>query len=215
MGTTGKSSGYGLASFISISGCTPRYGRFSASRCPGRLQVATFRARELSGGGPNAADPDNDEFCKLVGRVFGPETEAAQGEAFKGSKWGSCEPSETFRTGHTQAGLLGDRRTPNNRRGSTMEVYLAGPDDLGYWFLEDENGNSFDLVTTEAEHLTAAALFGWKAPEGVGQAGRSKRPGCGWRIASATRSTPRRTPKNTSRNSTETRNQNPSHQADR
>ena len=50
-----------------------------------------------------------------------------------------------------------------------MEVYLAGPDDLGYWFLEDENGNSFDLVTTEAEHLTAAALFGWKAPEGVSQ----------------------------------------------
>ncbi len=48
-----------------------------------------------------------------------------------------------------------------------MKVCLAGPDDLGYWFLEDEDGNSFDLVTTEAEHLTAAALFGWKAPEGV------------------------------------------------
>ena len=96
-----------------------------------------------------------------------------------------------------------------------MEVYLAGPDDLGYWFLEDENGNSFDLVTTEAEHLTAAALFGWKAPKASARSKLSKRPGCGWRIASATRSTPRRTPKNTSRNSTGTRNQNPSHQADR
>jgi hypothetical protein len=50
-----------------------------------------------------------------------------------------------------------------------MKVYLAGCDDLGYWFLEDENGNSFDFVTTEAEQLTAAALFGWKAPEGVSQ----------------------------------------------
>jgi hypothetical protein len=46
-----------------------------------------------------------------------------------------------------------------------MRVVLAGPDDLGYWFLEDEDGNSFPLVNCEADHITAAVLFGWKAPE--------------------------------------------------
>ncbi len=46
-----------------------------------------------------------------------------------------------------------------------MKVFLAGPDDLGYWFLDDENGNSFPFVNCEADHITAASLFGWKAPE--------------------------------------------------
>jgi hypothetical protein len=48
-----------------------------------------------------------------------------------------------------------------------MKVWLAGPDDLGYWFLEDENGNSFPLVERHEDHPGAAKLFGWKAPEGV------------------------------------------------
>jgi hypothetical protein len=48
-----------------------------------------------------------------------------------------------------------------------MKVTLAGPNDLGYWFLDDENGNSFPLVERHEDHPKAAALFGWKAPEGV------------------------------------------------
>jgi hypothetical protein len=48
-----------------------------------------------------------------------------------------------------------------------MKVTLAGPDDLGYWFLHDEDGNAFPLVQRHEEHPAAAALFGWSAPEGV------------------------------------------------
>src|ERR1700691_2198684 len=48
-----------------------------------------------------------------------------------------------------------------------MKVTLAGPDDLGYWFLHDEDGNGFPLVEDHAGHPAAAALFGWTAPEGV------------------------------------------------
>ena len=48
-----------------------------------------------------------------------------------------------------------------------MRVSLTGPDDLGYWFLDDENGNSFPLVEAHEDHSQAAALLGWKAPEGV------------------------------------------------
>ena len=48
-----------------------------------------------------------------------------------------------------------------------MKVELAGPDDLGFWFLVDSNGNSFPLVERHEDHPAAAALFGWKAPEGV------------------------------------------------
>lgn len=48
-----------------------------------------------------------------------------------------------------------------------MIVSLVGPDDLGYWFLHDENGNSFPLVERHKDHPAAAALFGWKAPERV------------------------------------------------
>jgi hypothetical protein len=48
-----------------------------------------------------------------------------------------------------------------------MKVTLAGPDDLGYWFLHDEDGNAFPLVEDHEDHPAAAKLFGWTAPEGV------------------------------------------------
>jgi hypothetical protein len=48
-----------------------------------------------------------------------------------------------------------------------MKVTLMGPDDLGYWFLTDEDGNAFPLVERHEDHPVAAALFGWTAPEGV------------------------------------------------
>jgi hypothetical protein len=48
-----------------------------------------------------------------------------------------------------------------------MKVTLVGPDDLGYWFLHDDDGNSFPLVERHEDHPAAAALFGWTAPEGV------------------------------------------------
>ena len=48
-----------------------------------------------------------------------------------------------------------------------MKVTLTGPDDLGYWFLEDEDGNAYPLVQEHEGHPAAAALFGWTAPEGV------------------------------------------------
>jgi hypothetical protein len=48
-----------------------------------------------------------------------------------------------------------------------MIVTLAGPDDLGYWFLDDENGRSFPLVQRHEDHPKAAALFGWKPPKRI------------------------------------------------
>lgn len=48
-----------------------------------------------------------------------------------------------------------------------MKVTLVGPDDLGRWFLDDENGNSFPLVERHEEHPGAAAFFGWAAPDGL------------------------------------------------
>jgi hypothetical protein len=48
-----------------------------------------------------------------------------------------------------------------------MRVTLAGPDDLGYWFLHDENGDAFPLVARHEDHPVAAELFGWTAPEGI------------------------------------------------
>ena len=48
-----------------------------------------------------------------------------------------------------------------------MQVTLMGPDDLGYWFLTDDNNNSFPLVERHEDHPAAAALIGWKAPKGV------------------------------------------------
>ncbi len=48
-----------------------------------------------------------------------------------------------------------------------MNVELTGPDDLGFWFLVNEDGNAFPLVERHEDHSAAAALFGWQAPEGV------------------------------------------------
>jgi hypothetical protein len=48
-----------------------------------------------------------------------------------------------------------------------VKVWLAGPDDLGYWFLDNENGYSFPLVEQHEDHPKAAQLFGWATPEGV------------------------------------------------
>ena len=48
-----------------------------------------------------------------------------------------------------------------------MKVELAGPGDLGHWFLVDRDGNAYPLVKRHEDHLKAAALFGWKAPDGI------------------------------------------------
>jgi hypothetical protein len=48
-----------------------------------------------------------------------------------------------------------------------MKVTLAGPDDLGYWFLTDENGISLPLIERHEDHPKGSALLGWNAPEGV------------------------------------------------
>lgn len=47
-----------------------------------------------------------------------------------------------------------------------MQVTLSGPDDLGYWFLSDQDGNSFPLVERHEDHPAGAAMLGWKTPEG-------------------------------------------------
>ena len=47
-----------------------------------------------------------------------------------------------------------------------MLVTLEGPDDLGYWFLTDDDGNAYPFVTNHQEHLDAVYL-GWQMPEGV------------------------------------------------
>lgn len=48
-----------------------------------------------------------------------------------------------------------------------MIVTLAGPDDQGFWFLDDDNGRSFQLVECFEDHPQAAALLGWTCPDGV------------------------------------------------
>ncbi len=48
-----------------------------------------------------------------------------------------------------------------------MKVTLMGPDDLGFWFLVDENANSFPFVERHEDHPAAAAQLGWKVPKGV------------------------------------------------
>lgn len=49
-----------------------------------------------------------------------------------------------------------------------MNVTLMGPDDLGNWFLTDDEGNSFPLVERHEDHSKGATLLGWNAPEGIG-----------------------------------------------
>lgn len=46
-----------------------------------------------------------------------------------------------------------------------MTVTLVGPDDLGYWFLHDANGNSFPLVERHEDHPAAAVPAGWERVE--------------------------------------------------
>ena len=48
-----------------------------------------------------------------------------------------------------------------------MRVTLMGPGELGHWFLTDDHGNSFPLVTRHEDHSNGAALLGWNALEGV------------------------------------------------
>lgn len=48
-----------------------------------------------------------------------------------------------------------------------MQVTLMGPGELGHWFLTDEHGNSFPLVTRHEDHPNAAEMFGWQRPEGI------------------------------------------------
>lgn len=48
-----------------------------------------------------------------------------------------------------------------------MKLTLVGPDDSGFWFLEDAAGNAWQLVERWSDHAGAAALFGWVAPEGA------------------------------------------------
>jgi hypothetical protein len=46
-----------------------------------------------------------------------------------------------------------------------VQVTLTGPDDLGYWFLTDSDGNSFPFIECHEDHPTAAAMLGWVLPE--------------------------------------------------
>ena len=48
-----------------------------------------------------------------------------------------------------------------------MKLMLVGPTDEGFWFLENENGLSWQLVERWADHSVAAALFGWLALDGA------------------------------------------------
>jgi hypothetical protein len=54
-----------------------------------------------------------------------------------------------------------------NSGGKKMNVTLMGPDDLGRWYLADDEGNSFPLVERHEDHPKGSALLGWNAPEGV------------------------------------------------
>lgn len=48
-----------------------------------------------------------------------------------------------------------------------MKLMLVGPDDSGFWFLENENGLSWQIVERWGDHPGAAALYGWVAPDGA------------------------------------------------
>ena len=47
-----------------------------------------------------------------------------------------------------------------------MIVCLMGPENLGAWFLTDDDGNTFPLVASHEDHLNAA-LLGWERPNGI------------------------------------------------
>jgi hypothetical protein len=48
-----------------------------------------------------------------------------------------------------------------------MKLILVGPSDEGSWFLENQNGLSWELVERWSDHPGAAALFGWAAADGA------------------------------------------------
>jgi hypothetical protein len=48
-----------------------------------------------------------------------------------------------------------------------MILTLVGPDDSGFWYLEDAAGNDWRVVERWSDHPGAAALFGWIAPNGA------------------------------------------------
>jgi hypothetical protein len=54
-----------------------------------------------------------------------------------------------------------------NSEGQKMKVTLMGPDDLGRWYLADNEGNSCPLVVRHEDHSKGATLLGWNAPEEV------------------------------------------------
>ena len=47
-----------------------------------------------------------------------------------------------------------------------MIVFLMGPDDLGFWVMADDEGNTYPLVDSHEDHLNAA-LLGWDRPIGI------------------------------------------------
>lgn len=48
-----------------------------------------------------------------------------------------------------------------------MKLMLVGPDDSGFWFLENQHGMTWQVVERWSDHPGAAALFGWVAAEGA------------------------------------------------
>lgn len=48
-----------------------------------------------------------------------------------------------------------------------MKITLVGPDDCGFWFVENEHGMTWQLVEREENQPGAAALFGWTSLDGA------------------------------------------------
>ena len=48
-----------------------------------------------------------------------------------------------------------------------MKVSLSGPDDLGFWYLDDKNGRSYPFIEHHEDHPVAAVSLGWKRPEDI------------------------------------------------
>lgn len=48
-----------------------------------------------------------------------------------------------------------------------MKLTIVGPTVEGFWFLENDDGLSWQIVERWSDHPGAAALFGWIAPDGA------------------------------------------------
>ena len=48
-----------------------------------------------------------------------------------------------------------------------MKLTLVGPDDSGFWFLENQHGMTWQVVERWGDLPGAAALFGWISAEGA------------------------------------------------